>query len=73
MTDKQKAYIKYLDDKLTRLGKRRRSTDEDLLGKGWEENYKNFTPTYTEEVINHLHTSLGMSPRPKPQPKKRRR
>ena len=71
MTDKQKAYIEYLDDKCRRLGIKRHSTDEDLLGKDWKPVYKNFTPTYTEEVIIELHKVLGIPTKPLPKRRKR--
>lgn len=60
MTESQMKYIKYLDSECTRKNLAIRSTDEDLLGKGWEEIYKNFTPTYTGEVINKLKIALGI-------------
>ena len=72
MTDKQKAYIEYLDYKLQRFGIKRSSSDEDLLGKGWKETYKNFTPAYTEEVIDKLHEKLGIPKRPLPKRGKRK-
>ena len=60
MTESQKKYIQYLDSECKRRGLAIRSTDEDLLGKGWEETYKNFTLTYTGEVINKMKMALGL-------------
>lgn len=53
-------YIKYLDYECQRKNVGIRATDEDLLGNGWEEIYKNFTPAYTNEVIIKMKVALGI-------------
>lgn len=60
MTDRQKNYVKYLDDKCKKRNLPVRASNEDLLGKNWEECYQNFTPEYTGDVINTLKKVLGM-------------
>lgn len=60
MTDSQKRYIEYLDSECKRKGIAMRSTDEDLLGADWKEYYKNFTMTYTSEVIHKMKLALGL-------------
>ena len=61
MTDSQKKYIQYLDSECVRKNLTIRASDDDLLGKDWEEGYKNFTLDYAGEVINQLKTALGLS------------
>ena len=60
MTESQKKYIEYLDSECKRRGISMRSTDEDLLGEGWQECYKNVTLKYTGEVINKMKVALGL-------------
>ena len=54
MTPNQKKYIEYLDSECARKNLTIRSTDEDLLGAGWQDYYKNFTPEYTGDVITKM-------------------
>lgn len=68
MTDKQRNLIIYLDCLCKERGLKIRASDEDLLGNGWFEHYKNYTPEYTSEVVDKLKTALGM-----PITKKRRK
>lgn len=60
MTESQKKYIEYLDSECKRRGIQMRSSDEDLLGEGWQECYKNVTLKYTGEVINKMKVALGL-------------
>jgi len=60
MTEKQKKYIKYLDNLCKQRKLSIRATDEDMLDYDWEEFYKNITPDYASEVINRLKSALGM-------------
>ena len=60
MTLSQKKYIEYLDSCCARKGLTMRSTDEDLLGAGWQDCYKNVTPEYTGEVITKMKVALGI-------------
>lgn len=73
MTDKQKAYIEYLDWKCKTQGLSIQSTDEELLGRDWKVNYKNFTPKYTGEVIDKMHEALGIPKKEMVKPKRRRK
>ena len=60
MTDRQRNLIIYLDNLCRERGVNMRADDDELLGKGWFKEYKNFTPDYTSEVINKMKTALGM-------------
>jgi len=60
MTESQKKYIEYLDSECKRKNLTMRSTDEDLLGEGWQECYKNVTLEYTSEVITKMKIALGI-------------
>lgn len=69
MTEKQKKYIEYLDMKCGLRGLKIRAKDD--LGDDWKHFYKNFTPTFTEEVIVKLHKALGMPTKPMPKRKRK--
>ena len=60
MTEKQRNFILYLDRKCQEQNLNIRADDDELLGKGWLYDYQNFTPTYTNEVIETLKRALGM-------------
>ena len=60
MTEKQRNLILYLDTCCREKGLKIRASDDDLLGDGWFQSYKNFTFEYTNEVINTLKGALGM-------------
>lgn len=72
MTEKQRNYILYLDNKCMEQGLTIRASDDDLLGKGWFEEYRSFTPPYTNEVIEKLKMALNM-PIEKFEPRKSRK
>ena len=60
MTDKQRSFIVYLNSLCEEKHLSIRATDDELLGDDWFQNYKNFTPEYTSEVIDKMKTALGM-------------
>ena len=60
MTDKQRNLILYLDTLCKERGLKIRASDDELLGKDWFKQYKNFTPEYTSEVVDKLKMALGM-------------
>jgi len=60
MTEKQRNFILYLDTLCVERGLKIRASDENLLGKDWFKQYKNYTPQYTSEVVDTLKTALGM-------------
>lgn len=62
----------FLDTKCREQNLNIRATDDELLGQEWWLDYKNFTPTYTNEVIDKLKMALGM-PIEKYNPRKRYR
>lgn len=66
MTEKQKRYIKWLDYQCMRKRLPIRAIDEDMLGKDWEEVYKNITIDYAGEIIAKLHNALGIENKPLP-------
>lgn len=72
MTEKQRNFIKYLDYQCVISGVKRSSHDEDMLGEDWELYFKNFTPSYTDEVINKLKEALGMPITEKPKRKRKK-
>lgn len=60
MTEKQRNLILYLDTLCVERGLTIRAKDDELLGKDWFKQYKNFTPEYTTEVIDKMKLALGM-------------
>ena len=60
MTEKQRNLILYLNVLCAEKGLKIRATDDDLLGKEWLKTYRNFTPEYTNEVIDKLKMALDM-------------
>lgn len=60
MTDKQRSFIIFLNAMCAEKKLTIRAEDDDLLGKDWFVNYKNYTPEYTSEVIDKMKMALGM-------------
>ena len=60
MSENQKKLILYLEYLCKQSQLSIRASDDELLGKGWQEHYQNFTPEYTNFVIATLKQALGL-------------